>query len=60
MNGDRIDVRTSIGGDFALIDLNGVVLYKTRIKMGFTTLKIPSKAKNKRWIATLNGKMLSK
>lgn len=60
VNGDRIDVQTDIGGDFALVDLNGVVLYKTRIKMGFTTLKIPSKAKSRRWIATLNGKKLSK
>lgn len=60
VNGNRIDVQTDIGGTFALIDLNGSVLYKTRIKTGVTTLKVPAKAMNKLWIATLNGKMLSK
>jgi hypothetical protein len=35
-------------------------LYKTRIQTGSTTLKIPAKALNRHWIATLNGKMLSR
>ena len=60
VNGDHIDVQTTLGGTFALLDLNGTVLYKTRIKAGLTTLKIPSKARNKHWIATLNGKMLNR
>lgn len=55
-----IDVQTDIGGAFALIDLNGAVLYKTLVKTGRTTLKIPAKAMSRRWIATLNSKMLSK
>ena len=60
VNGDRLEIQTSLGGTFALIDLNGVVLYKTRIGKGLTTLKIPAKARNKAWIATLNGKMLNR
>lgn len=60
VNGKYIHVQTDIGGNFALVDLNGAVLYKTKIKTGVTTLKIPAKAMNKHWIATLNGKMLSK
>ena len=60
VNGDRLEIQTSLGGTFALIDLNGVVLYKTRIDKGLTTLKIPAKARNKAWIATLNGKMLNR
>ena len=60
VNGDMLEIQTSLGGTFALIDLNGTVLYKTRIKKGLTTMKIPSKAKNTHWIATLNGKMLGR
>ena len=60
VNGDDLEIQTSVGGVFALVDLNGSVLYKTRIKAGMTTLKIPSKAKNLFWIATLNGKMLGR
>ena len=60
VNGDYLEIQTSLGGTFALLDLNGTVLYKTRIKTGLTTLKIPAKAKNKHWIATLNGKMLGR
>lgn len=60
VNGNYVDVQTDIGGTFALIDLNGAVLYRTQIKTGLTSLKIPAKATNRHWIATLNGKMLSK
>ena len=60
VNGNNLEVQTSVGGIFALIDLNGVVLYKTRIKKGLSILKIPAKAKNKAWIATLNGRMMSR
>ena len=59
-NGNQLEIHASHGGSFALIDLNGVVLYKTRIKAGMTTIKIPAKAMNKHWIATLNGKMLNR
>lgn len=60
VNGDHLEIQTSLGGMFALVDLNGTVLYKTRIGKGLTTLKVPAKAMNRHWIATLNGKMLSK
>ena len=59
-NGNQLEIHASHGGSFALIDLNGVMLYKTRIKAGMTTIKIPAKAMNKHWIATLNGKMLNR
>ena len=60
VNGDYLEIQTSLGGTFALVDLNGSVLFKTRINKGLTTLRILSKAMNRHWIATLNGKMLSK
>lgn len=60
MNGDKIEIMTDLGGTFALVDLNGVTLFKTRIKKGVTTLKVPESAQDKHWIATLNGKMLSR
>ena len=58
--GNYLEINTDIGGKFALVDLNGAVLYKTQIKAGTTNIEIPSKARDKHWIATLNGKMLSK
>ena len=60
VNGNSLEIHSDLGGKFALVDLNGAVLYKTRIKTGITTLKIPAKAMNKQWIATLNGKMLNR
>ena len=59
VNNGYLEIQTDLGGTFALLDLNGAVLFKTRINKGLTTLKIPTKALNKHWIATLNGKMLS-
>ena len=60
VNGGYIEIQTSLGGTFALVDLNGTVLYKTRIGKGLTTLKVPAKVTNRHWIATLNGKMLGR
>ena len=60
VNGKSLEIHTDLGGTFALIDLNGATLYKARIQKGLTTLKIPAKALNRHWIATLNGKMLSR
>ena len=60
LNGNQLEVHTDIGGTFAIVDLNGAVLYKTRIKTGVTTLAIPANARNKAWIATLNGKMMNR
>lgn len=60
VNGDYLEIQTSLGGTFALMDLNGTVLFKTRINKGLTTMRIPDKAMNKHWIATLNGKMLGR
>ena len=60
VNGDHLEIHTSVGGSFALMDLNGAVLYKTQIKTGVTSLTIPAKARDKHWIATLNGKMMNR
>ncbi|PWJ71796.1 MULTISPECIES: CotH kinase family protein [unclassified Fibrobacter] len=60
VNGSRLEIQTDIGGTFAIIDLKGSVLFKTKIKEGQTSMKIPAKARNSHWIATLNGKMLSR
>ena len=60
VNGDHLEISTSIGGTFAIVDLNGAVLYRTHIKTGITTFAVPANARNKHWIATLNGKMLNK
>ena len=60
INGNRIEVQTDIGGTFAIVDLNGAVLYRTHIKTGVTTLAVPTNARNKHWIATLNGKMMNR
>jgi len=60
INGDILEIQTSLGGMVAIVDLNGTVLFKSRIKKGLTTMKIPAKAMNKHWIATLNGKMLGR
>ena len=58
--GKHLEIHTNIGGTFAIVDLNGAVLYKTRIKTGVTTVDIPAKARNSYWIATLNGKMMNR
>lgn len=58
--GKRLEIHTSVGGTFALVDLNGAVLYKAQIKTGTTTLQVPRNARNKHWIATLNGKMMNR
>ena len=60
VNGNHLEIQTDIGGIFALVDLNGATLYKTRIKKGTTTLQIPVKARDTQWIATLNGKMMNR
>ncbi|MCQ2107879.1 MAG: CotH kinase family protein [Fibrobacter sp.] len=60
VNGSNLEIQTDIGGTFALIDLQGKTLFKTKIKVGTTSMQIPDKATNTHWIATLNGKMLSK
>ncbi len=60
VDGNRLEIQTDIGGTFAIIDLKGATLFKTKIKTGSTSMQIPDKAKNTHWIATLNGKMLSR
>lgn len=58
--GNKLTVQSVDGGLFKLIDLSGKTLYKTNIKPGVQTLQVPRNARNQQWIATLNGKMLSR
>lgn len=60
VNGNYLEIHTTISGTLAIIDVNGTVLHKTQIKAGVTSLKLPSKAKDKYWIVTLNGKMMNR
>ena len=60
VNAGNLEIQTDLGGIFALVDLNGSVLFKTRIGKGVTMLRLPANAQNRHWIATLNGKMLSR
>ena len=60
LEGNTLTVQSVKGGLFRLIDLNGKTLFKTDIKSGVQTLQVPRNARNKQWIATLNGKMLSR
>ena len=58
--GNTLTVQSVNGGLFRLIDLSGKTLFKTNIKPGVQTLQVPKNARNQHWIATLNGKMLSR
>ncbi len=60
VNGNNLEIQTDIDGTFAIVDLKGVVLFRAKVKAGTTSMQIPDKAMNKHWIATLNGKMLSR
>ena len=42
------------------IKKGGAVLFKTRIKKGVTTLKVPESAQDKHWIAKKKKKKLGK
>ena len=58
--GNTLTVQSVNGGLFRLIALDGKTLYKKQIPAGTMSLQIPRAARNQQWIATLNGKMLSR
>ena len=45
---------------FRLMDFNGKVLFEKQISAGMQSFDIPRNARNKHWLATLNGKMISR
>ena len=59
-NGNRITVQSERGGIFRLVDFNGNVLFEKSISAGTQSFQIPRAARNQRWLATLNGKMISR
>ena len=60
LNENRITVQSERGGMFRLMDFNGNVLFEKQINAGMQSFHIPRAARNQHWIATLNGKMISR
>jgi len=60
LNENRITVQSERGGMFRLMDFNGNVLFEKQISAGMQSFDIPRNARNQHWIATLNGKMISR
>ena len=60
LNENRITVQSERGGMFRLMDFNGNVLFEKQINAGMQSFHIPRATRNKHWIATLNGKMISR
>ena len=60
LEGNKITVQSEKGGLFRLVSLNGNTLFEKRVNSGIQTFMLPRKAKDQAWIATLNGKMLSR
>ena len=60
LNENRITVQSERGGMFRLMDFNGNVLFEKQINAGTLSFQIPRAARNQHWIATLNGKMISR
>ena len=60
LNEGRITVQSERGGMFRLVDFNGNVLFEKQIRAGTQSFQIPRAARNQHWLATLNGKMISR
>jgi hypothetical protein len=60
LNENRITVQSERGGMFRLVDFNGNVLFEKQIRAGTQSFQIPRAARNQHWLATLNGKMISR
>ena len=45
---------------FRLVDFNGNVLFEKQIRAGTQSFQTPRAARNQHWLATLNGKMISR
>ena len=60
LNENRITVQSERGGMFRLMDFNGNVLFEKQINAGTQSFQIPKAARNQHWVATLNGKMISR
>lgn len=58
--GRTLTVQSVDGGLFKLVALDGKTLFKTQIPAGTQSFQIPRAVLNQHWIATLNGKMLSR
>ena len=58
--GRTLTVQSIDGGLFKLVALDGKTLFKTQIPAGTQSFQIPRAVLNQHWIATLNGKMLSR
>ena len=53
-------VRSQKGGLLKLVDFNGTVILQKKIAAGVQSIRLPRKAMDQAWVATLNGKMLNR
>ena len=60
LTSNTLTVQSVDGGLFRLVALDGKTLFKKQIPAGTQSFQIPRAARNQQWIATLNGKMLSR
>ena len=60
VDGNMMTVRSQKGGLLKLIDFNGTVILQKKIAAGVQSIRLPRKAMDQAWVATLNGKMLNR
>jgi len=60
VEGNMMTVRTQKGGTLKLVTFNGVTLFQKKVEPGTQSFRLPQKAIDQAWVATLNGKMLNR
>ena len=60
VDGNTMTVRSQKGGLLKLVDFNGTVILQKKIAAGVQSIRLPRKAMDQAWVATLNGKMLNR
>ena len=60
VDGNTMTVRSQKGGTLKLIDFSGTVILQKKIAAGVQSIRLPRKALDQAWVATLNGKMLNR
>ena len=60
IEGNMMTVRTQKGGTLKLVTFNGVTLFQKKVEPGTQSFRLPQKAIDQAWVATLNGKMLNR
>ena len=60
VDGNTMTVRSQKGGVLKLVSFNGTVIFQKKIAAGVQSIRLPHKALDQAWVATLNGKMLNR